>query len=91
MSLSIYANHHTYDLLDDAIEQIASHRQLSLASDTGLLSILGSLARQLHDMIDQAIAETDLGHQVTLAEIADLLGISDDEAHHRYAPNDQLF
>ena len=91
MSLAIHVDHQTYEVLDDAVEQIASQRQLSLASDTGMLSTLGSLARQLDQMIDQAIAETDLGHQVTIAEIADLLGISDDEARRRYVPDGQPF
>jgi hypothetical protein len=91
VSLAIHVDHQTYEVLDDAVEQIASQRQLSLASDTGMLSTLGSLARQLDQMIDQAIAETDLGHQVTIAEIADLLGISDDEARRRYVPDGQPF
>jgi hypothetical protein len=91
MSIVAYTDPFTYEVLDDALEQLARHRDLSLNHDSGLLSALASLAQQLDEMIEQAIAETDLGSQVTIDDIAALRGIDTAEAHRRYRPEPQPF
>jgi hypothetical protein len=89
MSIAAYTDHQTYELLDDAVDQIARHRGLSLARDDAMFSVLASLAKQVGEMIENAIAESDLGYQATLQDIADLLGINTGEAHQRYATEAQ--
>ena len=88
MSVVAYTDHHTHDLLDDALEQIARQRELNLVSGTGLLSVLASMRLQINQMLEHAIAESDLGIQVTIEDIADALGITDAEATQRYTPTD---
>ena len=88
MSVVAYTDHHTHDLLDDALEQIARQRELNLVSGTGLLSVLASMRLQINQMLEQAIAESDLGIEVTIEDIADALGITDAEASQRYTTTD---
>jgi hypothetical protein len=88
MSTLAYTDHHTHDLLDDALEQIARQRELNLAHGTGLLSVLASLRLQITEMIEQAIAQSDIGVEITIEDIADALGITDTQAHQRYTTTD---
>ncbi|MGA8055175.1 MAG: hypothetical protein WCA12_15190 [Burkholderiales bacterium] len=88
MSTVAYTDHHTHDLLDDALEQIARQRELNLASGTGLLSVLASMRLQITEMIEHAIAESDIGLDITIEDIADALGITDTQAQQRYTATD---
>ena len=89
MSITVYPDFETHALLDDALEQLARHRGVSLDSDRVILGLLGSLRHQLDQMIEHAIAEADLGHDLTLDDIAELLDIAPAEAQRRYTPTDQ--
>jgi CRP-like cAMP-binding protein len=89
MSIVAYTDIETHELLDDALEQLARHREISLTSGHGILSVLASLRQQLNQMIEQAIAESDLGHDLTTDDIADLLDLTKAEAQHRYNPTEQ--
>jgi hypothetical protein len=85
MNITAYTDTETHALIDDALEQLARHREVSPASDTGLLSLLLSLAQQVNEMIEHALAEADLGIEVTLDDIADVLGITASQARQRYS------
>jgi hypothetical protein len=91
MTIDAYTDTITHELLDDALEQLARHRELSLDRDQALLSVLASLAKQLDEMIEQAIAESDLGYDVTIDDIAALLGIDTAQAQRRYTLTAQPF
>jgi len=88
MSTVVYTDHHTHDLLDDVLDQIARQRELNLTSSTGLLSVLASMRLQITEMIEHAIAESDIGLDITIEDIADALGITDTQAQQRYTTTD---
>lgn len=89
MSITAYTDHRTHDVLDDALDQIADQRGLNLAHDTALLSALASMRLQITEMLEHAIAESDLGYSVTIDDIADALGITTTHAQHRYTETDK--
>lgn len=87
MSITVRTDQDSHAVLDDAVEQLAARRGLSLGTDDGLLSTLASLDAQIDAMIETAVAEADIGHSITIGEIAELLSIDPDEARRRYLPD----
>ena len=90
-SIVAYHDLDTHELIDDALDQLARRRDVSLTSDRVLLGLLASLNLQLREDLEHAIAETDIGVSITAEDIADVLGITEEQARDRYNPTNTPF
>jgi hypothetical protein len=76
----------TYDLIDDALSQLAERRKAWLGDPLAAITLLASLINQADRMIPLLAAEAR-DHGATWNDIAAALATSPEQAELRYSPD----
>jgi len=79
----------TYDLIDDALYQLAERRGAWLGDPIAALTLIASLIDQAERMIPEPVLEA-LDHGATWHQIATALATSPEQAELRYSPHSPL-
>jgi hypothetical protein len=79
----------TYELIDDALAELADRRDLFF-DDAAALHLIASLIVQAERCLPLAVAEAR-GMERPWAEIAELLGMTEDAARARFDPASPTF
>jgi len=76
----------TYDLIDDALYQLAERRQKWLGDPLAAITLIASLIDQAERMLPQHVLEA-LDDGATWHDIATALATSPEQAELRYSPD----
>ncbi|HET6186286.1 MAG TPA: hypothetical protein VFE59_04715 [Trebonia sp.] len=76
----------TYDLIDDALHQLAERRKAWLADPLKAITLLASLIDQTERMLPEHVLEAR-GDGATWHDIATALATSPEQAELRYSPD----
>jgi hypothetical protein len=76
----------TYDLVDDALYQLAERRHKWLGDPLAAITLLASLIDQAERMIPEHVLEAR-DHSATWHDIATALATSPEQAELRYSPD----
>lgn len=79
----------SYDILDDAVTELAQRRDLWLGDDLIRIHLLASLIDQAIRWLPEAVT-TARANGASWHEIAVLIGASDDEAELRFDPHSPI-
>ena len=79
----------TYDLIDDALTQLAQRRRTWLGDDLAAITLIASLIQQAERFLPELVTSAHLnGH--TWEQIAHALATSPDQARLRYGPDSPI-
>jgi len=76
----------TYDLIDDALYQLAERRKAWLSDPIAALTLIASLIDQAERMLPEHVLEAR-AHGATWHDIATALATSPEQAELRYSPD----
>jgi hypothetical protein len=79
----------TFDLIDDALTALATHRGLSICDDHVFIHLLASLIEQAERWLPEAVYNARANGS-SWNEIAQLLGTSPHEARLRFDPDSPI-
>ena len=80
-----YSGSDTWDLVEDALRQLAARRERWLGDPLAAITMLASLINQAERMIPELAADARK-NRASWADIATALGTSPEQAELRYSP-----
>jgi hypothetical protein len=79
------ADHDSFDVIDDALTELARRRQLLLGDELATIHLLASLADQAQRCLPEEVI-TARENGASWHQVATVLGVSEQEAWRRYDP-----